>query len=259
MQRSAIVLRTALIFFLTSVPCASAQNSSAKTNLPADSSGKTPEKEGCKLLPYTGAVPLSKLPNYSPDQPDLRGGIVCHYRISPNLPLFMFHFTGKSDNSLGDIEITEEPSTTIVQTIDGSDWGMVSSESELIRSLLTPVDVNFDGYNDLQILSNCGGTGNCSYDFFLYDPVTNQFVHNEFLSNNLCSPEFDPKKKQITTHSNGGASDWESDTYQYGDGHYTLIRQEISSRDQKTEKVTVNTYELRNGKMELADSETDSQ
>jgi len=216
------------------------------------------EKEGCKLLPYTGAIPLSKLPYYVPGQPDVRGGVVCHYRISPDLPLFKFHFTGKADNTLGELEITEEPSTTIVQTIDQfTDWGMASSESELVENLLTPVDANFDGYQDLQIMSNCGATGNCSYDFFLYDPATNKFVHNEFLSNNLCSPEFDAEKKQITTHSNGSVSDWRTDTYQYEDGHYTLIHSEISASDDKTGIVTINTYELRSGKMELVDSQTE--
>jgi hypothetical protein len=89
--------------------------------------------------------------------------------------------------------------------------------------------------------------------------VTNLFVHNEFLSNNLCSPEFDAKKRRITTHSNGSVSDWENDTYQYDDGTYKPIRREISTWDRKTEKVTVNTYELRNDKMELVDSKTDPQ
>jgi hypothetical protein len=258
MGRSRMILATTLICFVTSMPAARAQSSpTTKTNPSTDKT--TGKEEGCKLLPYTGTVPVSKLPYYFPGQPDLRSGVVCHFRISPDLPLFTFHFLGKPDNTLGDIEITEEPSTTILQTIEGSDWGMVSSESELEKNLLTPVDANFDGYNDLQILSNCGATGNCAYDFFLYDPVTNTFVHNEFLSNNLCSPEIDATKKQITTHSNGSASDWQNDTYQYEDGHYTLVRQEISSRDDKTEKVTVNTYERRDGKMELIDSETEPQ
>ncbi len=258
MERTRILLATALVFFFACGPVTGAQNSpTAKANPPADDSVKPSDRDGCKLQPYVGEIPLSKLPYYFPGQPDLRGGVVCRYRISTDLPLFIFHFLGKPDNTLGELEITEEPSTTIVQTIEQfTDWGMGSSASELEKNLLTPVDANFDGYKDLQILSNCGATGNCSYDFFLYDPVTNQFVHNEFLSNNLCSPEFDAKKKQITTHSNGSASDWQNDTYQYEVGHYTLIRQEISSWDRKAEKVTVNTYELRNGKMELVDSET---
>jgi hypothetical protein len=257
MQRSAFLAAIAIACGLMSTPCR-AQNSSPKaTKSQADKSSHAPEKEGCQLLPYRGPIPVTKLPYYFPGQPDLRGGVICHYRISPDLPLFAFHFIGRPDNTLGELEVTEEPSTAIVQTIEAADWGMVSSESELISDLLTPVDANFDGYKDLQILSNCGATGNCSYDFFLYDPVTNQFVHNEFLSNNLCSPEFQAEKKQITTHSNGSASDWENDTYQYEDGHYTLIRQEISAWDRKAETATVNTYELRNGKMELVDSETE--
>lgn len=238
-----------------------AQNSSENaSDSQTGKSGNAPETEGCKVLPYTGAIPVSKLPYYFPGQPDLRGGVVCHGRIGPDLPLFNFHFLGKSDNTLGELKITDELSTTVVQTIEQyTDWGMVSSVSEIEQNLLTPVDANFDGYKDLQILSNCGATGNCSYDFFLYDPVTKQFVHNEFLSNNLCSPTFDAKKKQITTHSNGSASDWEADTYRYENGSYTLIRQEISTWDRKAERVTVNTHKLHNGKMELVDSETEPQ
>jgi hypothetical protein len=258
MQQSRVVLTALLASALTTMPCRAQASPHAKMS-PSTDRSRSPDQEGCKLLPYTGTIPLTKLPYYFPDEPDLRGGVVCHYRISPELPLFIFHFSGTPDNTLGELEITEEPSTTVVQTIEASDWGMILSESELIKNLLTPVDANFDGYKDLQILSNCGATGNCSYDFFLYDPVTNQFVHNELLSNNLCSPEFDAKKKQITTHSNSSASDWENDVYQYQDGHYTLIRREISAWDRKTETVTVSTYELRNGKMELVNSETEHQ
>jgi hypothetical protein len=259
MRRSEIVLALTLVFPFTSLPCARAQVSpSAKTNPPVGKSDKASDEEGCKLLPYIGTTPLTKLQNYFPDEPDLRGGMVCHYRISPDLPVFAFHFAGKPDNSLGDIEVTEEPSTSVVQTIENStDWSAVAPR--LVTDVLTPIDANFDGYEDLQILSNCGGTGNCSYDFYLYDPVTNKFVHNEFLSNNLCSPEFHDDTKQVTTHSHGSVSDWENDTNQYDDGHYTLIRQEISTWDRKAAKVTVNTYEFRNGKMELVDSQTENQ
>jgi hypothetical protein len=258
MRRIAILPAMALALFFTSVLPRAQTSLPAKTNPTAENSDKPSEKEGCKLLPYTGEIPLDKLLNYFPDEPDLRGGMICRYRISPNLPIFVFHFEGKPDNSLHDIEVTEEPSTSVLQTIQNwTDWGAVVPE--LVTNVLKTVDANFDGYQDLQILSNCGGTGNCAYDFFLYDRVTNQFVRNEFLSNNLCSPEFDTKKKQITTHSNGSASDWQNDTYQYEDGHYTLIRQEISSWDRKAEKVTVNTCERRTGSMELVDSETDHQ
>ncbi|HTW59825.1 MAG TPA: hypothetical protein VMD99_16980 [Terriglobales bacterium] len=257
MQRSAGFLTAMLAAVLVTVPCRG-QSSPPATNSQADKSGDPAEEEACKLLPYVGTIPLTKLPNYFPDEPDLRGGMICQYRISAELPLFSFHFIGKPDNSLGDIEVTEEPSTTILQTIENStDWSAVVPQ--LVTNVLSTVDANFDGYEDLQILSQCGGTGNCTYDFYLYDRVTGQFIRNEFLSSNLCSPEFYDDTKQITTHSHGSASDWQNDTYQYADGRYTLIRQEISSRDDKTENVTVSTYELRNGKMELVNSETEHQ
>ena len=258
MLRGRFVSIALLVPILTTALCHTQVSAAGQTS-PSTSSSSTND-EGCKLLPYTGQIPLAKLPVYVPGELDVRGGVVCHFRIGPKLPPFTFHFLVTPDNMLGKLEISQEANGVIFQTVEQSaDWGMVSSESELTEKLLTLVDANFDGYQDLQILSNCGATGNCSYDFFLYDPASHQFVHNEFLSNNLCSPDFDAEKKQISTHSNGSVADWENDTYQYKNGHYTLIRQEISAWDRQTEKVTINTYELRNGKMELVNSETEHQ
>lgn len=171
--------------------------------------------------------------------------------------MFAFHFIGRDNNSFGNVDVGEGNDSRVIQTIENeTDAGLVTPQHA--EDVLSAVDANFDGYNDLQILNNCGGTGNCSYDFFLYEPSTNQFVHNDFLSN-LSSPEFHEDKKQVSTHSHGSASDWENDTYQYEKGRYTLIRQEVSAWDRDTGVVTVSTYELRNGKMVLVDSTTDPQ
>jgi hypothetical protein len=256
MRRSGIVLAVVLMFFLWRMPCASAQTApTPTTNQPADHSDKSVQ-EGCKLLPYTGTVPLTKLPNYFPDEPEVRGGMVCHYRISSDLPLFTFRFLGKPDNSLGDIVITEESSAKVVQTIENTNYAADLLE-RTPDDLLVMIDANFDGYADMQLYRTCG-TGNCAYDFYLYDPLTGKFIRNDLLSD-LCSPEFHDDTKEVTTHSHGSASDWENDTYQYKKGRYSLIRQEISAWDTKVDKILVNTYELRNGKMELVNSETDPQ
>ncbi len=257
MRPGSIVLSALLASVLTTVPCRAQNASPAKTSPPADRSDRTQEEEGCKLLPYSGTIPLTKLPNYFPNEPDLRGGMICHYRISPDLPLFTFHFIGKPDDTLGDIEVIEEPGTRIVQRIENTTYA-ADLLDRTPDDMLSTIDANFDGYEDLQLYRTCGGTGNCAYDFYLYDWVASKFIRNDLLSD-LCSPEFHDDTKQITTHSHGSVSDWENDTYQYRDGHYTLIRQEISTWDRKAEKVTLNTYELRNGKMELVDSETDPQ
>jgi len=226
----------------------------AATPVISDSTS-SPQSEGCKLAPYTGAIPLSALPNYFTGEEDLRSGMTCTFRIGSKLPLFTFHFAGRADNTFGDLEITEGTSADIIQTIENTtDPSLV--EPARVQSMLSTVDANFDGYQDLQLLSQCGATGNCSYDFYLYDPKANQFVHNDFLSS-LGTPSFDQAKKQVTTSSNSSASDWQNETYQYeNDGHYTVIRREVSTWDRDRNTVTVSTYELRNGQMELVDSKT---
>ncbi len=227
------------------------QNPAGSGSSAADSS------EGCQLLPYTGKTPLHDVPNYFEGEEDFRAGMTCTFSIQSALPVFTFHFVGRDNNSFGNIEIRKGNESQVIQTIDNeTDPGLVTPQHA--EDVLSAVDANFDGYNDLQILSNCGGTGNCSYDFYLYDPAANKFIHNDFLSN-LSSPEFHDENKQVITHSHGSASDWENDTYQYENGRYTLIHQEISAWDRARDVVTITNYELRNGKMVLLDSKTDSQ
>jgi hypothetical protein len=253
-RRSLIVLATALAFF-TSGLCLRAQDSApAKTNS-LDSSDKTPEPQRCKLLPYTGTIPLNQVQTYAAGEEDLRGGMTCVFRINPNLPLHTFHFAGEEDNTLGNLEISEGTSGKITQTIENqTDAGAIAPAPA--AAVLAVVDANFDGYGDLQILDNCGATGNCSYNFYLYDPMTKQFVYNDFLSK-LGTPSFDSAKKQVTTSWNMSAGDWQNETYQYQEGRYTLIHRETSEWDRKSDVITVKTYELRNGKMELVDSKTE--
>jgi hypothetical protein len=212
------------------------------------------EADFCKLDPSTGDPPLSDLPNYFAGAEDLRGGVTCTFRIKADRPPFTFHFEGHPDNSLGNLEIHEGPNSEITQTIDNTtDPGEIYPTPA--KNMLIAVDANFDGYNDLQLLSNCGATGNCSYDFYLYDPKVGQFIHNEFLST-LTTPSFDSAKKQVMSTSNGSANDWQSETYQFKDGEYTLVHKEESVWDRDKSVVTVNTYDLRDGKLQLVSSTT---
>jgi hypothetical protein len=230
---------------------ASATPTAAPTDLNA-----TQQSEGCKLGTYMGTTRLSHQPYYVAGEEDLRGGMTCTFRIHSKLPLFTFHFAGHEDNTFGDLDITSGTSSEVVQTIENS-TDPNSIEPAAAKSVLTAVDANFDGYQDLQILSSCGGTGNCSYNFYLYDPKTKQFVHNDFLSG-LTTPSFDQARKQVMTGSNLSAYDSVGETYQYETGdRYTLIQKQVSTWDRSGHTVTVRTYELRNGQMELVDSTTE--
>jgi len=212
------------------------------------------QKEGCQVHAYTGSIPLNQVQYYSPGEEDLRGGMTCTFRVNSEFPPFTFEFPGRPDNTFGDLVITEGTTGKTVQTIENeSEAGMIAPATA--KDVLSIVDANFDGYGDIQLLSNCGATGNCSYNFYLYDPQTSHFVHNDFLSN-LGTPSFDAVKKQVTTSWNSSAADWQSEIYQFQDGQYTLIGREISEWDRKSDIVTVSKYELRNGKMELVGSES---
>ena len=265
-QKVGAVVFTPLALFLTTglSLCLAQDRSVSVSNQASGKSGATPvisesssssQSEGCNLGAYTGTVPLSQLQYYSPGDEDLRGGMICTFRVNSNLPLFTFHFPGEADNTFGDLDITMETSSEVIQTIENTTDPNAIAPAKA-QSVLTAVDANFDGYQDLQILSQCGATGNCSYNFYLYDPKKEEFVRNDFLSD-LGTPSFDAKKKQVTTSSNGSASDWQNETYQYGNGgQYTLIHREVSTWDRNHKTVTVSIYELRNGKMELVDSKT---
>ncbi|HEV2234087.1 MAG TPA: hypothetical protein VGV68_11860 [Terriglobia bacterium] len=213
------------------------------------SSPSQDQSEGCTLLPYKGTPPMSQFPPYPPklDQ-DVRGGMICKFIISPNLPLFTFHFLAQGDNPLGKIEITEGKSKKVIQTIPYPE-NAYFGELNAMR-ILEPLDANFDGYKDLPLLLQCGATGNCTYDIYLYDQASNRFVRNSFLSG-LTEPIFHPENKRVDSFYNMSAGDWDHETYEYQNGHFTLIRKVESEFDREKGIDTQKTYELRNGKLEL--------
>lgn len=210
-------------------------------------------KEGCQIHPYTGSIALDQLPYHFHDEEDLRGGMTCTFRVNSDLPALTFEFTGNPDNTFGNLVITDATTGKVVQTIENTtEPGLIEpSTADRVLSLL---DANFDGYRDIQLMSNCGATGNCSYNFYLYDPKTGQFVLNDFLTG-LGTPSFDSAKKQVITNWNSSAADWQSETYQYQGGQYTLIGRDISEWNRRSNMVTLSKWELHNGKMELVSSE----
>jgi protocatechuate 3,4-dioxygenase beta subunit len=208
------------------------------------------QRQGCAALPYEGKQPEDQVP---PD-PDFRGGMLCRYVINPKLPLFTFRFVAEGDNPLGKIEVSEGESTQVIQTIPYSGNPLSGGLPDPLHNILNPVDANFDGYKDLPLLTGCGAVGNCTYEVYLYDPATNRFVYNSFLSG-LTMLEFDPQDKTVTSYYHLSAGDGSSATYQYRNGQYVLIEKWESSWDRANGIITKKTYELRDGKMELTKCE----
>jgi hypothetical protein len=89
-------------------------------------------------------------------------------------------------------------------------------------------DMNFDGFPDFGLVSDCGNR-NCSLDWFLYNPVSGQFEASPALSEiGYAGVQLDHKGKTLTFRSvGGGARSGTDDTYRWKKGELVLIRSEL--------------------------------
>jgi hypothetical protein len=169
----------------------------------------------------------------------------CQFTVSEKVPEFKLHFEGSGDNNLHDIVVSQ--GGKVVQKITGHEVDLGDLYPAGLDRAVQSVDANFDGYQDLQLLSDCGGTGNCDYDFYLFDPKQNRFVYNKFLSA-LGSPEFNVARKEVTGW-NTSAVDRASSIYRLQNGRYVEIEREVSDEN------GTRFYERRDGNMVLARTE----
>ena len=90
-------------------------------------------------------------------------------------------------------------------------------------------DMNFDGFPDFGLVSDCGNR-NCSLDWFLYNPVSGQFEASPTLSEiGYADVQLDLKRKTLTfTSIGGGARSATIDTYKWRKSELVLIRQELT-------------------------------
>jgi hypothetical protein len=75
----------------------------------------------------------------------------------------------------------------LVQTVSAKDAEELSIEDK--NAYIENVDVNFDGYKDLAILTCLGATGNQCFDFFLWNPSTKMFDYSEEFSEANSFPD----------------------------------------------------------------------
>ncbi len=142
-------------------------------------------------------------------------------------PLYRFEASGyQGDNGPGHagdagrvdaIKIIDKRTGKTRQVI--ADIG-ASLESELACALKV-VDFNFDGYPDLMLYYQNGGAGpNSSWNFYVYNPLHQQFEYNDTLSA-LSQVEVDTKTKTISAAWRGGAGMHGAERYQYINGVLT--------------------------------------
>ena len=78
------------------------------------------------------------------------------------------------------------------------------------------VDVNFDGADDLKVMTSTSAGPNVGFDYWLFNPRTGKFEHSDIgdkLSGFDITP--DPKTKTIAASGRASCCDWETVTYKW--------------------------------------------
>ena len=177
---------------------------------------------------------------------------------------FLFSIVAADNSSINnrfvskfDLEIRDNLSKKIIQKIPlGWNIDGLASTTPINQIVSMDDDINFDGYNDLKVLTQTPASNPGIYDFYIYDPQTGRFNKDSILQN-LVGPIFDPKTKTISTETSSGCAgqDFIKATLSFISNNYVLT--ETSQGDccnlsgtQEGSGITVNEY--KNGKIESA-------
>ena len=151
------------------------------------------------------------------------------FEIHPSLPPFAFRWvpnppadTSNEPKHVGRIEISRKGSAGRPQVIEL--WSFVHV-SRIFESLHAQ-DVNFDGYQDIGVLSGHGAKWG-SYAYWLFDPTSGRFITNRLTRelSRLGAHErhLDPKSRTIKLEYLTLGEAPVSDTYRIGKNRLTLV------------------------------------
>jgi hypothetical protein len=178
--------------------------------------------------------------------------------VSPRLPKFTFRIVpdvqgndqfGNAQSIVRDIEVFSGDSTEPMQHLTGCEWiGMEPPPRG--EDWFRAVDFNFDGYQDVYVLTNWGATGNNQGCIWLYNPQAMRFDFSPEFSN-LGTFTLDPANKTIITWSNGGMAGGvhSADKYKVENNRPVLVYSERQDWDAQRKEFHCTVNELRANKM----------
>jgi len=141
---------------------------------------------------------------------DLSEGAIFRFAIAPKLPLFTFKFipdvkddqNGFPQSTPLRINVFKGDSARPLQNLAGCDLDEMQPPQRGGDWFHTD-DFNFDGYQDIYLMTNWGATGNHYGCIWLYNPATEKFDYSKALSQ-LSGYWLDPASKTIRTFDRGG-------------------------------------------------------
>ncbi len=148
------------------------------------------------------------------------------------------------------ITVTRLSDKKIVQKlIPGPDdgWEYHSYEGFIIE------DMNFDGFNDIRLLTMVGKRGNKAYCYWIFDPVKQQFKRDSLLEE-ISAPYFDPKTKTIHEGWHEANQDGGTNVYRFINKKLTQIYEKVSKTiydDNDQKRIHLIIQKMVKGKMKL--------
>ncbi len=141
---------------------------------------------------------------------DLSEGATFRFEIGPKLPAFTFKIipdvrgdqNGFPQSTVLGIEVFKGESAQPLQSLAGCDFGEMEPPQRYGDWFHTD-DINFDGYQDIYLMTNWGATGNHYGCIWLYNLATEKFDYSKALSQ-LSRYWLDPASKTIRTFDRGG-------------------------------------------------------
>lgn len=201
------------------------------------------EKESCTILPFMDSEAER------PDFVDVRGGVLCYFKIYPDKPNFKFHLIGdKKSDGFKNVDVYS-PTGKLLQTLNAG------TEPPLGEDFFLTADFNKDGHKDIMLLNWWGATGNRGYLIWIYNPTQAKFIFNKDLSG-LSNPEIH-SDGTISDHSNSSAISYVNRTYKLETNNkLLLIKSDETMADETGDNYVIHVVkELQNGSMEIVKSE----
>lgn len=150
---------------------------------------------------------------------DLSEGATFRFEIAPKLPLFTFKIIPDvrddqrrfPQSTVQAIEVFRGDSARPLQRLTGCDFDKMGPPPRNADWFRTD-DFNFDGYQDIYLMTNSGVTGNHYGCIWLYNPTIRKFDYSKEFSQ-LSTYWLDPASKTIRSFDRGGPTGYVANKY----------------------------------------------
>jgi hypothetical protein len=155
------------------------------------------------------------------------------YSIHKGLPDYKFILLIDEYTFINEIQVYLSTDSNLVQRIFTDSLSALVQRTPESDQYFFTKDFNFDGYEDIVLLEDCGVTGNQTYGVWLYNKSKKIFETNDFFIR-IDRPTLDKDKKQITTFLNyGGADEYLYKTYKLINKQFVLMSEVYYWRGEK--------------------------